>query len=151
MRIYLDSCCYNRPFDDLSQYRVHLEADAILTILAQSLQGKISILRSAALTAEIEAISNANRRWRVLYMYNLANGDYITSDKTVISRTSFLQQHGLHAMDAAHIALAEKGKAAIFFTVDDKLLRACNRLTMKMRVSNPLNYVKEVLENESEY
>jgi hypothetical protein len=30
MKIYLDNCCLNRPFDDLSQDRVYLEAEAIL-------------------------------------------------------------------------------------------------------------------------
>ena len=33
--IYLDVCCLNRPFDDQSQPRIHLESEAILTILAQ--------------------------------------------------------------------------------------------------------------------
>ena len=29
MRLYLDSCCLNRPFDDQNQLRVRLEAEAI--------------------------------------------------------------------------------------------------------------------------
>lgn len=33
MRIYLDVCCLNRPFDDQTQDRIHLEAEAVLTIL----------------------------------------------------------------------------------------------------------------------
>lgn len=33
MIVYLDNCCYNRPFDDQTQERVHLESEAILTIL----------------------------------------------------------------------------------------------------------------------
>ena len=32
MRIYLDNCCYNRPFDDQSQLRVRLETEAKLRI-----------------------------------------------------------------------------------------------------------------------
>lgn len=32
MRIYLDNCCYNRPYDDLSQFTVNLEAQAKLFI-----------------------------------------------------------------------------------------------------------------------
>lgn len=30
MRIYLDNCCYNRPFDDLRQDRIRIEAEKIL-------------------------------------------------------------------------------------------------------------------------
>ncbi|MDR0764761.1 MAG: hypothetical protein LBE65_04120 [Synergistaceae bacterium] len=32
MRVYLDNCCYNRPFDDLSQDRVYLEAEAVMAV-----------------------------------------------------------------------------------------------------------------------
>jgi hypothetical protein len=32
MRVYLDNCCFNRPFDDQSQARVRLEAEAKLEI-----------------------------------------------------------------------------------------------------------------------
>jgi hypothetical protein len=28
MRVYLDNCCYNQPFDDQSQMRISLEARA---------------------------------------------------------------------------------------------------------------------------
>ena len=32
MKIYLDNCCFNRPFDDQTQERIHLESEAILMI-----------------------------------------------------------------------------------------------------------------------
>lgn len=33
MIIYLDNCCYNRPFDDQTQERIHLESEVILKVL----------------------------------------------------------------------------------------------------------------------
>ena len=33
MRIYMDVCCYNRPFDDLTQTRNYIENEVILDIL----------------------------------------------------------------------------------------------------------------------
>ncbi len=27
MRVYLDNCCYNRPFDDQTQLRIRLETE----------------------------------------------------------------------------------------------------------------------------
>lgn len=33
MRVYLDICCLKRPFDDQSQPRIHLEAEAVLALL----------------------------------------------------------------------------------------------------------------------
>jgi hypothetical protein len=32
-KIYLDACCLNRPFDDQTQSRIYLEAQAIMTKL----------------------------------------------------------------------------------------------------------------------
>lgn len=32
MRVYLDNCCYNRPFDDQSQLKVRLETEAKLFV-----------------------------------------------------------------------------------------------------------------------
>lgn len=37
MRVYLDNCCLNRPFDDQSKMRIRLEAESVLFI-----QGKIA-------------------------------------------------------------------------------------------------------------
>jgi hypothetical protein len=34
MRVYLDNCCYNRPFDEQEQMSVRLEAAAKLHIQA---------------------------------------------------------------------------------------------------------------------
>lgn len=36
MKIYIDVCCLNRPFDDQAQDRIHLEAEAILAVLNHS-------------------------------------------------------------------------------------------------------------------
>lgn len=31
--VYLDNCCYNRPFDDRSNIRNYLEREAVLIIM----------------------------------------------------------------------------------------------------------------------
>lgn len=33
MTVYLDNCCYNRPFDDRSNIRNYLEREAVLLIM----------------------------------------------------------------------------------------------------------------------
>ena len=32
MRVYLDNCCYNRPYDDQTQLRISLESQAKLYV-----------------------------------------------------------------------------------------------------------------------
>ena len=41
MRVYLDNCCYNRPFDDQSQLKVRLETEAKLAIQAMMRIGAV--------------------------------------------------------------------------------------------------------------
>jgi hypothetical protein len=40
MRIYLDVCCFNRPFDDPSQDRVRVEAEAAKAIVLKIGRGE---------------------------------------------------------------------------------------------------------------
>ena len=46
MKIYLDNCCYNRPFDDQSQMKIHLETQAKLYIQRQIRDGVYDLVWS---------------------------------------------------------------------------------------------------------
>ncbi len=53
-KIYLDTCCLNRPFDDQTQERVRLEAEAVLAILSRIEKGEWNWIGSDVLADEIE-------------------------------------------------------------------------------------------------
>lgn len=53
MRIYLDNCCYNRPFDDQTQDRIHLESEAVLAVLKRGQTGLYQIIGSDILELEM--------------------------------------------------------------------------------------------------
>ena len=42
MKIYLDNCCFNRPFDDQKQLRIKLETEAKLDIQKRIVQAKLN-------------------------------------------------------------------------------------------------------------
>ena len=46
MRIYLDNCCFNRPFDDQKQLRIRIEAEAKLNIQENIRAGKLELVWS---------------------------------------------------------------------------------------------------------
>jgi len=46
MRVYLDNCCYNRPYDDQSQIRVFLEAHAKMYIQELIKTGVLELVSS---------------------------------------------------------------------------------------------------------
>lgn len=49
MRVYLDNCCYNRPFDDQNQLKVYLETMAKLRVQALMRDGTIEYVWSNAM------------------------------------------------------------------------------------------------------
>ena len=53
LKLYLDNCCYNRPFDDLEQEKINLEAQAIKVIINQYYNGEIKIYTSDAILYEM--------------------------------------------------------------------------------------------------
>ena len=54
MRVYLDNCCYNRPFDEQTQLRVRLETEAKLAIQRQMRLGILEYVWSDMLANEVE-------------------------------------------------------------------------------------------------
>ena len=53
MRIYLDNCCLQRPFDDQTQPRIRVETEAVFAVLAVIQAGEHSLLSSEALEYEV--------------------------------------------------------------------------------------------------
>lgn len=60
-KIYLDVCCLQRPFDDQTQPRVRLEAEAIKLILGRVEQGEFEWLTSEVVDYEIDQNPDAER------------------------------------------------------------------------------------------
>lgn len=146
MKIYLDVCCLNRPFDDQTQDRIHLETEAILTILKYVENGKLELLNSDAIIYEINKIPDSERKVKVKLVVSIAS-TYIEISKEILTRAKQIQKLGIKSYDALHIACAENGRADIFLTTDDKLLKKMQRYSEKLKVKscNPLDWIKEVI------
>ena len=52
MRIYLDNCCYNRPYDDQTHIRIHLETQAKLYIQESIKNRELELVTSYVLEFE---------------------------------------------------------------------------------------------------
>ena len=148
MRLYLDACSLNRPFDDRSQVRVHLESESVLAILERVERGDWTLLSSAVLEFELTQNPDAQRRARTLRLLSLAR-EQAACDALVSARASALRRtHGLCALDALHFASAESLKADAFLTTDDRLIRAARRPSapvLSLMVANPLPWLTAVL------
>ena len=66
MRVYLDNCCYNRPFDEQVQLRVRLETEAKMEVQSQMRLGSLEYVWSEMLT---NRESHDYTKWRENNMY----------------------------------------------------------------------------------
>ncbi|MBI4842838.1 MAG: PIN domain-containing protein [Nitrospirae bacterium] len=146
MRIYLDVCCLNRPFDNQTQDRIHLESEAILSVLNHSQNSNWDIVGSEAIDIEIDKMPDNEKKLKVNILASM-HQSYIVVDRNVETRALELSELGFKTFDALHIACAEKGSANILLTTDDSLLSKAfkhgNMLRIKTR--NPLEWVAEVI------
>jgi hypothetical protein len=149
MRLYLDACCYNRPFDDQSQDRVHLEAEAVSAILRRAQAGNWHLVGSDVLHLEVAQLLDEVRRERVLQLVPSLGRCILTTLKEE-QRAVELVACGIKPLDALHVACAEAAAADVFLSTDDRLLRALSReqAAVKLRVANPLCWLEEQVDEQ---
>ena len=66
MRVYLDNCCSNRPFDEQAQLRVVLETLAKLNIQQQMRDGVLEYVWSSVLDFEISKSRFLDRSLQIM-------------------------------------------------------------------------------------
>ena len=144
LKIYLDCCCFNRPFDDASDDKVRLESEAIVTIIDRCEDGFWEICKSGALYDEFMEIQDKSKRQKVLSLYAAATSEIRLNDD-IIERARELMTFNVKPYDALHVAYAEAANADVFLTTDKKLINAANWLNFKVVVYNPTIWIMGVL------
>ncbi len=146
MKIYLDVCCLNRPFDDQTQNRIRLESEAILIILNRLYTREWEWIGSEAIDIEIENTPNIEKRYYLMKVSEWIDNSIKIQEKE-FERAGQLETLGFKSFDAIHIACAESGNADIFLTTDDKLLKLAkrNKKNLRIKTENPLLWLTEIL------
>lgn len=144
MRIYLDNCCLNRPFDDQANPRIHLEAEAVKTILSLCEDGSWLLVSSDVLLFEINNAPEMQRSNLLQLMAQLAN-ETIPLTEAIKQQATLYQAAGIQVFDAFHLASAV-GQVDIFLTTDDRFLKKAQQIPdLQVKVLNPLQWLEEVL------
>jgi predicted nucleic acid-binding protein len=143
--IYMDVCCLNRPFDDWTQARIRLEAEAVLAIALRCQNQEWQLISSTALRAEISKTPDLSRRQRVMDSLIIAKS-IIPVTEQILQRAKEIVPLGFKSFDAIHISCAESAQTDIFLTTDDRLLRNAQRheANLSVRVSNPVIWLMEI-------
>lgn len=142
MKIYLDNCCFNRPFDDQSQIRIKIETEAKLNIQENVRSGKLQLVWSYILDYENNQNPFSERKEQIASWKTYAIEDLV-EDKSIIEQALFLNQFGFKKIDSLHIACAIVAKCDYYLTTDDKVLKKSNMITAT-KITDPVGFIKEV-------
>ena len=144
MKIYLDNCCFNRPFDDQKQLRIKLETEAKLDIQERIVQGKLELAWSYILDFENEANPFEQRKlaikdWKV---HACVDAD---ETKEILGTAERFERMGVRSKDALHLACAVAMKCEYFLTTDDLLVKKASGVT-EIKVTDPVSFIREEIE-----
>ncbi len=143
MRIYLDNCCYNRPYDDQSQMRIHQEAEAKLYIQDMVSCGQLELVTSFMLDYENEKNRNVLNRNRIGQFMRENESYYVGNESYQIIEggAMTIMKTGIKQKDAFHIASAIYAECAYFLTTDDRLLKYEND---KILIVTPCEFIRRL-------
>jgi len=144
MRIYLDNCCYNRPFDDQSQIKIALESQTKLYIQRLIVGGKIGLVVSYVSRFENVANPHVTRRNAINDFFKNAEFyvDYSHAE-SVEKIAKGIMESGVKEKDALHIACAIDGKCEYFLTTDGHVLKF---LSPQIKIFDPIDFLRELEE-----
>jgi predicted nucleic acid-binding protein len=142
LKLYLDSCVYNRPFDFQGQERVALETSAFIYLIDKIEKENYTVIVSEALIYENDINPDEERKNRISSYFKLAN-EFVKVDDSDLERVKSLKKYGFSDMDALHITLAEKCKVDYFLTCDDEIVRLYknHRDSIKVKVSGLIEFI----------
>lgn len=81
MKVYLDACCLNRPFDDQTQIRIRLESEAVLTLLYRCEIGEWRLISSEVVNFEISKMPDTEKKEKVCIFKSLVHSNVIIDNK----------------------------------------------------------------------
>jgi predicted nucleic acid-binding protein len=138
-RIYLDNCCLNRPYDDLANLNVQLEAEAKIFIQNEIIKKNFELAWSFMMDYEISFNPSYDRKITFLNWKKVAVVD-IDPIETILVKGKELEQRKIKKKDSLHIASAIEAKCEYFLTTDRKLSR--NDIP-EIKVINPLDFIRQ--------
>jgi predicted nucleic acid-binding protein len=141
MRLYLDNCMFNRPYDDQTQILIRLEAEAKLEIQQQVRDGQHQLIWSYVLDFENASNPYEDRREQIGTWKRYAQL-VVTESPVLLQLSQKLNRLGLHKVDALHVACAATAEADAFLTTDKGILKKV-ALVQPVRILDPISFLRE--------
>jgi len=140
LRIYLDNCCYGRPFDPPSNPTIIFESSAKMLIQTLVVNRKVDLASSFVVYEEVSAMPNEENRKLIIDYLNNAT-IYVAKDNVerVLKLAAEIMKTGIKYMDASHTACAIIANCDYLITTDKRLLKYKSD---KIKVINPVDFIR---------
>ena len=143
MKIYLDNCCYNRPFDDQTQMKIHLETQAKLYIQSKIKDGSYELVWSYILDYENGKNPYEEKRLAIAPWKSIASFCISEETEEILMFAEQKKKKGIKTFDALHISCAVFAHYEYYLTTDKKLL---NTPIPEIKIVSPIVFVNEMEE-----
>jgi predicted nucleic acid-binding protein len=139
--MYMDNCCFNRPFDDKKVFRNRLEADAKLQVQRKMLVGELDLVWSFILDLENDENPYEEIRTQIFLWRDIAKINIAWNPEILVSGKKLQRDFSIRPKDALHLACALTAQAGYFLTTDRKFL-ARIRILESIRCINPVEWIE---------
>ena len=140
MKVYLDNCSYNRPFDNQSQIRIYLETQAKLYIQRLILDGRLQLATSYVSRYENGVSPHTSNKITIeRFFENTTTFVDIDKAENIEKKAEEIMQFGVKSKDALHIACAIEADCDYFITTDDEILK--KYIGNEINVYSPIEFL----------
>lgn len=138
-RIYLDSNCFQRPFDDQRNDRIREETEAFLWIVERMEKNEIQIVTSFIHRIEADEIKDSIRKEAVDSLLEETSEEVSFSPK-IDSMARIISNSGISPKDSFHLASAILSEVDAFVTCDIPFIKKAKKLQLAFPILNPVEF-----------
>jgi predicted nucleic acid-binding protein len=141
IKIYFDTCCYNRPFDIQDNEIIANETKAKLYIQSLVKYKAMTLVTSFVLAEEVSKITTPYKRNNISDYITDYGAVFVTPNDTPTLKTiaGDIIKTGIKTYDALHVACAIYAGCSYFITTDKRLLKYKSD---KILLLNPIEFME---------
>lgn len=137
-KVYLDNCCFNRPYDDQSQPLIRLETEAKLIIQQKILKDNLDLIWSFILHYENNDNPYIDRK-RQIVLWETKAKDIVVFENSILAKAKEIMSLNIKEKDALHLSCAIHANADYLITTDKKIL---NKVIGRISILNPIDFLR---------
>ena len=148
MRIYLDNCCYGRPYDKQDSDKIISETKSIRFIRKEIENGNLELVTSYMLHFENNQRPDENQRDEITKFIKSYRKIHIGIDnaENLLESVKEIMSTGIKRKDAYQVASAILANCDYFLSTDERLLKYHSD---KLKLLNPIEFIKLLGDDEN--